>query len=242
MPRDEGYVLDLCDRVLGRVARRQHRFDFLTGDTGRRLPVDAFYPDLKLVIEYRERQHIEDVPFWDGRRTASGMSRGQQRARYDRRRREVLPRHGIELVELTCTEFECARNKRLRRIPAADEAVVTSRLAKWLAAGGSSASAVPEATLRALVRHFHAVIRGRAGRLVDANKLALPDAGQVSASADRKGWFQVSGMYGGFSYQLGRKGEASRLTVESWSRVVGGSGQRHEITARGAVLVDEGFV
>lgn len=38
---DESYVIDLCDEVLGIKASRQHKFDFLTGDTGHRLPVDA---------------------------------------------------------------------------------------------------------------------------------------------------------------------------------------------------------
>ena len=40
---DEHYVIDLCDEVLGLKASRQHRFDFLKGDTGVRLPVDAYY-------------------------------------------------------------------------------------------------------------------------------------------------------------------------------------------------------
>src|SRR5271163_234983 len=33
--RDESYVIDLCDRVLRLKANRQHRFDFLRGDSGR---------------------------------------------------------------------------------------------------------------------------------------------------------------------------------------------------------------
>jgi hypothetical protein len=32
------------------------------------------------------------------------------------------------------------------------------------------------------------------------------------------------------------------LVSERWSRVVGGSGQRHEITANGCTLVEAGFV
>lgn len=40
--RDEHYVLGLCDELLGLYAARQHTFDWLRGDTGRRLPVDAF--------------------------------------------------------------------------------------------------------------------------------------------------------------------------------------------------------
>jgi hypothetical protein len=42
-------------------------------------------------------------------------------------------------------------------------------------------------------------------------------------------------------YRLNLEGE-TKLTSESWCRVVGGSGQRHEITAAGSRLVDEGFV
>jgi hypothetical protein len=60
---DESYIIDLCDEVLMENAIRQYRFDFLRGDTGVKLPVDAWYPKLKLVIEYRERQNTEAVVF-----------------------------------------------------------------------------------------------------------------------------------------------------------------------------------
>jgi hypothetical protein len=51
--KDEYYVLDLCDNILGLKSSRQHKFDFLPGDTNSkgkavRLPVDAFYEDLNL--------------------------------------------------------------------------------------------------------------------------------------------------------------------------------------------------
>lgn len=49
-------------------------------------------------------------------------------------------------------------------------------------------------------------------------------------------------MYGGFSYWLEGEGEQAKLITESWCRVVGGSGQRHEITAAGSRLLEEGFV
>lgn len=130
--RDETYVLNLCDRLLRRVGRRQHRFDFLCGDTGTKLPCDAFYPTLNLVIEYRERQHFEPVAFFDKRSTVSGCSRGEQRKRYDRRRRVVLRRHGIRLVELTCTDFECDGRRRLRRLTKLDRAVLRAKLADFL--------------------------------------------------------------------------------------------------------------
>ena len=94
MPKDEAYVLALCDQVLGAVGLRQHRFDFLRGDPGEQgrcamLPCDAYYPDHRLVIEYRERQHSEPVAIMDRRMTVSGCTRGEQRMRYDERRRTV---------------------------------------------------------------------------------------------------------------------------------------------------------
>ena len=46
-------------------------------------------------------------------------------------------------------------------------------------------------------------------------------------------------MYGGFNF--GWKGPGV-IECESWCRVVGGSGERHEITSTGVELVAEGFV
>lgn len=71
---DEAWIIGLCDEVLGEHAIRQHRFPFLTGDpgsTGRRspLPVDAFYPTRKLVIEFHEIQHSQPVAHFDKRQT-----------------------------------------------------------------------------------------------------------------------------------------------------------------------------
>ena len=73
---DEAWIIGLCDEVLGERAIRQHRFPFLTGDpgaTGRRslLPIDAFYPARKLVIEFHEIQHSQPVAHFDKRQTVS---------------------------------------------------------------------------------------------------------------------------------------------------------------------------
>jgi hypothetical protein len=134
---DETYIIDLCDEVLGTVAFRQHRFDFLRGDAGpgkqgTRLPVDAYYPELQLVVEYCERQHTEAIPIMDRRMTVSGVDRRTQRAMYDQRRREVLPRHDIELVELSYADFAHDKNKRLCRRRVEDLAVVREARAKWM--------------------------------------------------------------------------------------------------------------
>jgi hypothetical protein len=132
---DESYVIDLCDEVLGMRALRQHKFDFLRGDArpgkpGTRLPVDAYYPDLRLVVEYRERQHTESIPIMDRRMTVSGVDRGTQRAIYDQRRRDLLPQHGIELVELSYADFAHGDDKRLLRRREEDLTVVRAALGK----------------------------------------------------------------------------------------------------------------
>ena len=76
---DEHYIIDLCDEILRQNASRQHRFDFLRGDTGVPFPVDAYYPNLNLVIEYHESQHTQSTPFFDRKETVSGVSRSEQR-------------------------------------------------------------------------------------------------------------------------------------------------------------------
>lgn len=127
---DESYVIDLCDEVLKQKALRQHRFDFLKGDSGTRLPVDAYYPSLNLVVEFKERQHTEDVNFFDKRQTVSGMGRGEQRKLYDQRRRDELPKHGIKLIELDYSEFEHSRGKKLVRNREEDLKVIGKKLKK----------------------------------------------------------------------------------------------------------------
>ena len=139
MAKDAPYIIDICDRVLGTPALREHRFDFLRGDPGRNgrpgvaLPVDAYYPSLNLVIEYCERQHTEAVPHFDKPHviTVSGVHRELQRALYDQRRRDVMPKHGITLIELHCSEFRCKGSKRLLRLADEDEIVIRKKLAPW---------------------------------------------------------------------------------------------------------------
>ncbi|GIG85494.1 ankyrin repeat domain-containing protein [Plantactinospora endophytica] len=101
---------------------------------------------------------------------------------------------------------------------------------------------VPAGELARIEELFHEVIRGRAGQFVDEHQLRLPELAVLTEPADSATWCPVPGMYGGFSFRFADTGPGSRLVSESWCRVVGGSGQRHEITAEGARLVAEGFV
>lgn len=125
MPRessDESYVVDLCEQVLGSAASRQHKFDWLLGDPGkggsrRRLPVDAFWPEHQLVVEYRELQHDQPTPHFDKpeRITVSGVHRGRQRALYDARRDGGIPAHGLRLIVIKPSDLDANNRGRLRR-------------------------------------------------------------------------------------------------------------------------------
>lgn len=101
---------------------------------------------------------------------------------------------------------------------------------------------VPEDVLKKIQANFHTVIRGRIDSELPNHNLRLPELAPLLELREPSVWFPVPGMYGGFSYELDTAGEEAKLMVSSWSRVVGGSGQRHEVTARGSELVEEGFV
>lgn len=138
--KDEHYIVELCDKVLGLNASRQHRFDFLRGDSkdqkkiGRKLSVDVYYKEKNLVVEYMERQHTESVKFFDKpeRMTVSGVDRGEQRKIYDERRRQVLPENNIKLVEISYSDFDHDKNKRIIRNPKKDEEVIKIKLDEFL--------------------------------------------------------------------------------------------------------------
>lgn len=107
MPRQqERYCAKLVSDAFGGVPYKSgYRFSFLRGDPtpkrlkGVTLPVDAYYPDLKLVLEFREGQHYgERFAFRDSRITATGETRKEQRQKYDKRREEVLPANGVKLL------------------------------------------------------------------------------------------------------------------------------------------------
>jgi len=119
---DEHYVLDMCDEILGSIGIRQHRFDFLLGDPNEKgkctkLPVDSYYPELNLVIEYKEQQHTKPNKHFDKPDlfTINGVHRGEQRKIYDQRRLDVLPKHGIKVVEIFYSDFECDKKERVLR-------------------------------------------------------------------------------------------------------------------------------
>ncbi|MFB6320847.1 hypothetical protein [Saccharicrinis sp. FJH54] len=132
---DEKYIIDLCDQALELKASRQHKFDFLKGDPNSQgrsvlLPVDAYYEELSLVVEYREKQHTEQVQFFDkpNKMTVSGVNRGEQRKIYDQRRREVLPKNGIQLIEISYDDFNHDGQKRIIRDKKRDLDIIKQKI------------------------------------------------------------------------------------------------------------------
>lgn len=118
MPKqDQLYVTDLCDAVLGVPASREHRFAWLLGDvspkTGRqvRLPVDAYWESLGLVMEFQEEQHSRPVRHFDKPDviTVSGVHRGVQRQLYDERKAQLIPTHGLRLLVIHKNQFTVRR-------------------------------------------------------------------------------------------------------------------------------------
>jgi hypothetical protein len=135
---DEAYVIDLCDTALQQKAERQKRFHFLLGDLHKdgvsrtRLPVDAYYKELNLVIEFKESQHSLPNDFFDKEdvKTVSGVSRGEQRKIYDERRRVELPLNGIKLIEISYEVFNCDSQNRIVRNAEQDLKIVEAILEK----------------------------------------------------------------------------------------------------------------
>jgi hypothetical protein len=101
---------------------------------------------------------------------------------------------------------------------------------------------VGDDALAAIQSHFHELIRTRATEYRLDVPQDLPQLREPLPTADDRAYFAVPGMYGGFSYRCEGEGPGLKLISESWSRIVGGSGQRHLITADGVKLVEKGFV
>lgn len=55
-------------------------------------------------------------------------------------------------------------------------------------------------------------------------------------------FFTIPGMYGGFAYALYSRDDAPVLVTNNWIRICEGSGQEHEITVNGTMMVSHGFV
>ena len=93
-----------------------------------------------------------------------------------------------------------------------------------------------------MTRHFHALVHQRIKGFEEIPALRLPILDPLTELNVPVLWCQIHGMYGGFNLKLTRSGECPQLIVDSWSRVVGGSGQKHLIMPQGYVRLEDGTV
>lgn len=102
------HVISLLAEILGSQPEREKTYAWALGDvspkTGRAalLPFDAVWEDRQLIVEVDEDQHRRAVKFWDKPDvlTVSGVSRGDQRGIYSRRKRETARAMGYMVLEI----------------------------------------------------------------------------------------------------------------------------------------------
>jgi hypothetical protein len=118
---------------------------------------------------------------------------------------------------------------------------------KKLADRQPSAMTASDKDLIAIQHNFHNLMRYRCRRAADClkwlddNKDSLPVITNELLDKSEVEWFAVAGMYGGFAYGLFEREGRPVLITDSWIRIVGGSGEQHEITPTKVELVVKGF-
>lgn len=146
-------------------------------------------------------------------------------------------KHVLELVELGA--LRSVRDRRALRpvdllVPGADQELQA-------ALEPTFRHKVPSETLERLQRQLHRLMNERADFLIQEHKLRLPQLSALLELEEPTMWCPVPGMYGGFRVRLKRDGTDPLLESSSACRVVGGSGQRHEITPDGYAMVEAGY-
>lgn len=128
------YVTELLETLLG-PAETEKRFPWCRGDSrvstrlGLPLPYDAVWEARKLIVEVDERQHTEQVAFFDkpDRLTVSGVHRGEQRPLYDHRKSQCARDNGYTVIRVPAKTLAW-RGHRLARDLSADLPVLTDLL------------------------------------------------------------------------------------------------------------------
>ena len=98
---NEQRVINLVIRILRAkdVQRNRGVFDWLRGNTGMKLRVDAYFPNEKLVLEYHGVQHFKANKHMDRRK-----GRARQRRKYTQMRQKLIPAHNLKLLEIRYDE------------------------------------------------------------------------------------------------------------------------------------------
>ncbi len=129
---DEFYLVNLCDELLEQKASRKHTFDTLVGNLHKRgkgrtkLPLDAYYGDLKLVIEFsREDEVFEELD-------SKQQARMIQIQRYNQLKKKAILNKELRLMEIKYASFECDETNKLIRNAENDKLVLRDMLKDFL--------------------------------------------------------------------------------------------------------------
>lgn len=138
--KDDDYLIALCDEILNKTSHKQFTFDELLGDyhkdkTSRtKLPLDAYYEDMSLVIEVVNKKSIPPKKGYDKSQklTVSGVTREEQRVIYQKRKKAFLEGKDIKVFEINFALFEVNENNRLVRNKDNDTALLKDLLGEIL--------------------------------------------------------------------------------------------------------------
>ena len=129
---DEFYLVNLCDELLEQKASRKHTFDTLVGNLHKRgkgrskLPLDAYYADLKLVVEFFRKD--EDFDELDKKEQARMI----QIKRYNELKKKAILKKDLRLIEINYTSFECDETNKLIRNTEDDKLILRGVLKDFL--------------------------------------------------------------------------------------------------------------
>lgn len=134
---DEKYVLELVAEVLNENYEWQKRFDTLLGDPGKngrrsRLSVDAYFSNVNLIIEYREKQHSQSVRIMDKRMTVSGVDRGEQRRIYDLWKEKWAKDNDIMFLAIDFSELSHKKSGKLLKNIEEDRKAISKMMNEML--------------------------------------------------------------------------------------------------------------
>jgi len=129
---DQYYLISLCDELVGQEASREHTFDTLVGNLHKRgkgrtkLPLDAYYEDLKLVIELRrDRDPSEELDI-------NEQERVDQVTYYNELKKKAVLKKELRLMEIKYASFDTDAHGALLKNKEQDVTVLSGYLKDFL--------------------------------------------------------------------------------------------------------------
>tara|TARA_R110002051_G_scaffold88673_2_gene156193 strand:+ start:1651 stop:2394 length:744 start_codon:yes stop_codon:yes gene_type:complete len=129
---DEYYLVNLCDELLEQKASRKHTFDTLVGNLHKKgkgrtkLPLDAYYKDLKLVIEFFEEQE-------EGKELDEAeQARMAQIQYYDKLKKKSILKKELRYLVIKYASFDCDEAGKLVRDTDKDKRILKGMLKDFI--------------------------------------------------------------------------------------------------------------